>query len=205
MNPNWDERYSDKTFAYGKAPNQFFKEWLLKFTPGHILMPADGEGRNGVFAAAKGWQVTCTDLSVEGKQKAMQLAGSLGVTIDYFVGDMAQLSFQEESFDAIGLIYAHFSADKKIAIHHQLAAYLKPGGLVIFEAFSKENLARREKDPAVGGPRDLGMLFSKSEIMDSFTGFEVLYLEEEEVELHEGKFHNGLGSVIHFVGRKIDQ
>ena len=54
----WDERYKEEKFAYGKEPNLFFKEWLPKFKPGSILMPADGEGRNGVYAAKLGWKVT---------------------------------------------------------------------------------------------------------------------------------------------------
>jgi hypothetical protein len=54
----WNERYMDNEFVYGKEPNVFFKEWIQKFEPGSILMPADGEGRNGIFAAQLGWNVT---------------------------------------------------------------------------------------------------------------------------------------------------
>ena len=109
----WDERYKEPTYAYGKGPNIFFKEWLEEFTPGTILMPADGEGRNGVFAACLGWKVTYFDLSIEGKQKALALAKKFNVTADYIVADLKQLDFNKESFDAIGLIYAHFAAEKK--------------------------------------------------------------------------------------------
>jgi len=70
MQSKWDERYAEPGFAYGAAPNLFFKEWLSKFTPGSILMPADGEGRNGVFAARLGWKVTSFDISVEGKYQS---------------------------------------------------------------------------------------------------------------------------------------
>ncbi len=70
----WDERYEGDAYAYGKLPNLFFKEWLLQFKAGSILMPADGEGRNGVFAAMEGWTVTSFDLSAEGRAKALQLA-----------------------------------------------------------------------------------------------------------------------------------
>src|SRR4051794_3192290 len=104
----WDDRYKDQVYAYGKEPNLFFKEWLQKFEPGSILMPADGEGRNGVFAAQVGWKVTSVDLSAEGKSKALELAKEHQVTINYIVGDLEQLQFEKESFDAIGLVYAHF-------------------------------------------------------------------------------------------------
>ncbi|MDB5276616.1 MAG: methyltransferase [Ferruginibacter sp.] len=198
----WDERYKETTYAYGKRPNVFFKEWLEKFTPGTILMPADGEGRNGVFAARLGWKVTSFDLSIEGKTKALALAKEFNVTLDYIVADLEQLDFSNEPFDAIGLIYAHFAADKKAAFHAKLNKYLKPGGLIIMEAFSKNHIALNKHNPGVGGPKDIDMLYSKEEVLKDFDGYQVLKLEEEEISLNEGKYHNGQGSVIRFVGRK---
>lgn len=198
----WDNRYKDHEFAYGKAPNSFFEVWLKKFEPGAVLMPADGEGRNGVFAAQLGWNVTSFDLSKEGQSKALQLAKERGVTLQYLVGEQAQLGLEKEKFDAIGLIYAHVSAEKKSIFHRELNDYLRPGGIVIFEAFSKKHLHFRNLDPKVGGPDDLNMLFSKSEIMADFENYDILMLEEEEIILNEGKYHNGRGSVIRFVGRK---
>lgn len=202
MNQQWDERYKDHEFAYGKEPNLFFKEWLPKFKPGSILMPADGEGRNGVFAARLGWKVTSLDLSVEGQAKALQLAKENGVALEYIVGDLEQLNFESETFDAIGLVYAHFSAEKKSILHKKLNDYLKPGGLIILEAFSKSHLHFNKLNPKVGGPKDINMLFSKEEINTDFGNYDVLMLEEEEILLNEGKFHIGKGSVIRFVGRK---
>ncbi|WP_299459415.1 bifunctional 2-polyprenyl-6-hydroxyphenol methylase/3-demethylubiquinol 3-O-methyltransferase UbiG [uncultured Microscilla sp.] len=198
----WDERYQARAFAYGKAPNVFFEEWLPKFTPGKLLMPADGEGRNGVFAATLGWQVTSVDLSAEGQTKALQLAGEQGVTLDYKVGDLGELDFAKETFDAIGLIYAHFDADKKTTYHQQLANCLKPGGIIILEAFSKAHLHFSALDPKVGGPKNKAMLYSTDEIAADFQGYEMLKLAEEEIELNEGLYHIGKGSVVRFVGRK---
>ena len=203
MGPNWDKRYKEREFAYGKNPNMFFQTWLPKFAPGSILMPADGEGRNGVFAAGLGWKVTSFDLSVEGQKKAWQLAKENLTTLEYLVGDFEQLEFEKASFDAIGLIYAHFSAEKKSMFHKKLNDYLRPGGIIIFEAFGKRHLPLRELDPKVGGPRDIDMLYSKAEIATDFENYEVLMLEEEEVFLNEGKYHNGESFVIRFVGRKI--
>lgn len=199
----WDARYAANEYAYGKAPNAFFREQLTPLQPGQLLMPADGEGRNGVYAAQLGWDVTAFDLSVEGKNKAFQLAQEQGVSIQYLVGELHQLSFTPASFDAIGLIYAHFSASQKSAIHQQLTGLLKPGGLVIFEAFSKAHLSYLKANPKVGGPKELGMLFSKAEIEADFHDFEPLLLEETEIQLNEGAFHMGTGSVIRFVGRKV--
>ena len=202
MNQKWDERYQNQEFAYGKEPNLFFKEWLLKLVPGSILMPADGEGRNGVFAAELGWKVTSFDLSVEGQSKALQLAKEHAVALEYIVGDFEQLDFEKESFDAIGLVYAHFPAEKKSIFHKKLNDYLKPGGIIIFEAFSKRHLHFKKLDPKVGGPNDINELYSKEEIMSDFENYEELMLAEEEILLNEGQYHIGKGSVIRFVGRK---
>jgi SAM-dependent methyltransferase len=203
MNQKWDERYKDTEFAYGTEPNVFFKEWLPKFKPGTIIMPADGEGRNGVFAAQLNWKVTSFDLSSEGQQKALKLAKENNVTLDYIVGDLEELEFEKHSFDAIGLIYAHFSAETKSKLHQKLNEYLKPGGIIIFEAFSKKHLDFKKRNPKVGGPDNINDLFSKEEILTDFQNFEILLLEEEEIILNEGKFHIGNGSVIRFVGKKI--
>ena len=202
MKQKWDERYNDTEFAYGRQPNLFFAEWLTKFKAGSILMPADGEGRNGVFAAKLGWQVTSFDLSAAGQSKALALAKENAVTIDYTVGDLEQLSFEKASFDAIGLVYAHFSAEQKVSFHQKLNEYLKPGGIVIFEAFSKSHLPFKQLDPNVGGPDDINMLYSKEEILTDLKNYKVLLLAEEEIVLNEGKYHNGKGVVIRFVGRK---
>ena len=198
----WDERYRDNEFVYGKEPNLFFEEWLKKFDAGSILMPADGEGRNGVFAAQLGWKVTSSDLSEEGKLKALELAKEKNVTLEYIVGDLEQLNFEVVSFDAIGLIYAHFAAEKKSLLHKKLNEYLKPGGIIIFEAFSKLHLLYNESNPKVGGPKDFDMLYSKAEIITDFENYDLLILEEEESILNEGKYHIGKGAVVRFVGRK---
>jgi len=198
----WNERYMDYDFVYGKEPNLFFKEWVQQFEPGLILMPADGEGRNGVYAAQLGWDVTSSDLSEEGQLKTLELAKEKQVKLEYIVGDLEELQFNKESFDAIGLIYAHFAAEKKSMLHQKLNDYLKPGGIIIFEAFSKLHLLYNEQDPKVGGPKNIDMLFSIAEIAADFENYEVLLLEEKEIILEEGKYHNGKGSVIRFVGRK---
>ncbi|MDN5215816.1 class I SAM-dependent methyltransferase [Fulvivirgaceae bacterium BMA12] len=199
---HWEERYKDHEFVYGKDANMFFKEWLPKFEPGSILMPADGEGRNGVFAARLGWKVTSFDLSEAGQAKAWQLAKENGVVLEYIVGDLEQIQFEKATFDAIGLVYAHFSAVKKSIFHKKLDDCLKPGGLIIFEAFSKSHLTLNKRNPKVGGPKDMDMLYSEAEIMADFENYEILVLEEKEILLNEGKYHNGKGSVIRFVGRK---
>lgn len=200
MKQFWEDRYGKEEFAYGENPNHFLKEQLASFKPGTILFPAEGEGRNAVFAAELGWKVSAFDLSSEGQRKANLLAQKKGVEIDYILDPLSDLPYAEEHFDAMALIYAHFPADVKSSFHKLLSSYVKPGGIVIFEAFSKNHLAL--KNEKAGGPKDINMLFSVEEIQHDFSNFEILYLKEEEVELSEGLFHNGISSVVRFVGRK---
>jgi 2-polyprenyl-3-methyl-5-hydroxy-6-metoxy-1,4-benzoquinol methylase len=202
MKEKWDDRYGQEGFAYGDQPNNYLKDQLTKLSVGTILFPAEGEGRNSVYAATLGWKVFAFDLSNEGKKKAIQLANQYQVEINYLVGEFQTLTYNANQFDVIALIYAHFPADKKSNYHKILTNYLKPGGYVIFEAFSKKHLEYNSKNETVGGPKESGMLFSVDEIQSDFIDFEIIELSEQEIELKEGKFHNGLGSVIHFVGRK---
>lgn len=202
MKEKWDDRYGQKEFAYGEEPNVYLREQLRSIPSGTILFPAEGEGRNAVYAATLGWTVFAFDLSVEGKKKALQLAVKHQVAIQYEVGEFQSLSYEANQFDAIALIYAHFPADTKSSYHQTLTTYLRPGGILIFEAFSKKHLDYIKQDENMGGPKELGMLFSLEEIASDFHNFDILELVEQEVELQEGLFHNGKGSVVRFVGRK---
>jgi 2-polyprenyl-3-methyl-5-hydroxy-6-metoxy-1,4-benzoquinol methylase len=202
MKGKWDERYSGKEFAYGEQPNKYLKEKLNEISVGKILFPAEGEGRNAVYAASLGWKVSAFDFSKEGKKKATQLAEKHQVKIDYQVGELQSIKYQPNEFDAIALIYAHFPANKKSNHHKKLTSYLRPGGVVIFEAFSKNHLKYVTENPKVGGPKDVASLFSIEEIESDFSNCEIIELSETVIELQEGLFHNGNGSVIRFVGRK---
>lgn len=201
----WNDRYRESEFAFGTEPNQFLKEQLPLYTPSAILFPAEGEGRNAVWAAELNWDVTAFDQSEEGKQKALKLAEQKNVTINYLVDSCEGVSFENWSFDVIVFIYAHFSADKKAQYHKQLNNYLKPGGIVILEAFSKNHLEYRTKNPSVGGPIDLKSLYSEEEIMEYFHDFEIICLKTEVIQLSEGKYHDGQGSVVRFIGRKLTE
>jgi len=198
----WNDRYSKDKFAYGEHPNNYLKEQLEKLNVGTILFPAEGEGRNAVFAAKLGWTVSAFDISIEGKNKAIQLAEINKVTIDYQVGELHTLNYNTEQFDTIALIYAHFPADIKSLYHKTLDKYLRKNGIVIFEAFSKKHLEYNSQNKNVGGPKDLEALFSIEELKLDFENYEIIELEEKEIKLNEGQYHNGKGSVIRFVGQK---
>ena len=202
MEEFWNNRYKDKAFAYGIAPNAFFKESIETLhLKGSILLPGEGEGRNAIYAAKKGLDVTAFDISIEGKKKALALAHLENVNIKYEVGELHQLHFKPNSFDVLALIYAHFPQDKE-ALNKKLATLVKAKGYIIFEAFSTDNLAYREKNPQIGGPPDIHMLFTLQEIKTTFSNFETILLEQIEVELSEGTSHNGLANVIRYIGKK---
>lgn len=202
MKEFWDSRYKDEKYAYGEEPNEFLIQQLKNLTPGRILFPAEGEGRNAVYAAKLGWNVSAFDISVEGRNKAIKLSEKNNVTIDYQVNELVEDSYNSEEFDAIALIFAHFAPHIKQSYHKILSSFLKKGGLIIFEAFSKNHIKYNSTNDKVGGPKDIDTLCSVDEIKSYFPDFEVLLLEETETELNEGLYHIGTGSVVRFVGRK---
>jgi len=193
----WDERYKANEYVYGIEPNAFFKEKLSTLTPKHILLPAEGEGRNAVFASLKGWQVTAFDASIEGKRKAEALALKNKVTIDYQLYSYQEMNFKPDSFDAIALIYTHMPYELRKVVHSKLINYLKPGGHIILEGFSKEQIKNNS-----GGPKDLEMLFDVSELEQEFKSFSELQISQEEIILSEGPFHDGKASVIRLFAKK---
>lgn len=199
----WNDRYSQKEYAYGIAPNMYLKEQLEKLPAGRILFPAEGEGRNAIFAAKLGWRVSAFDISEEGRSKALLLAEANNVTIGYNVGLLETLQYSDEQFDAIALIYAHFPAEIKSLYHRTLNKYLRKGGTIIFEAFSKKHISYQLENEKVGGPKDIASLFSLEEIKADFVNYSFIELEEKEIELSEGLYHNGKGSVIRFVAVKL--
>lgn len=191
----WNQRYEEEHYAYGLLPNRFFKEELDRLPAGSLLLPAEGEGRNAVYAAKKGWDVTAFDFSPAAKAKAERLADSQSAKISFHVTDVMNFS-TEMQFDTIALIYAHFPVSIRLHAHKHLIQFLKPQGHIIFEAFSKEQLGNSS-----GGPKDLEMLFSISELKKEFPTLEFLTLKEDLIELKEGLFHRGTASVIRFIAK----
>lgn len=190
MKDFWNDRYADAQFAYGTEPNTFFAEQINTLTPGKLLLPAEGEGRNAVYAASLGWEVHAFDYSKQGQEKALALAQKNGVDIHYHIMDFA--TFQcDDNYDAIGLIYAHMPSELRKNVHHKLAASLNPNGRIILEAFHKNQLGRKS-----GGPKNEDMLYTKSDLKNDFASLNIDYLEKEKVYLDEGNFHYGEAVVV---------
>jgi cyclopropane fatty-acyl-phospholipid synthase-like methyltransferase len=187
----WNKRYSGNGYVYGTEPNEFFREQLSKLKSGKLLLPAEGEGRNAVYAAEKGWNVSAFDQSETGREKALALASAKNVQIIYSVSALDDVEYPKNSFDVIGLVFAHFPQDKREKYHKKLISFLKPGGTIILEAFSKEQINFES-----GGPKDTNMLYSATDLRNDFSGFNNLEISTLNNELSEGQYHIGKASVI---------
>jgi ubiquinone/menaquinone biosynthesis C-methylase UbiE len=198
MKEFWNSRYAEEGFAYGSEPNVFYKSQIDLLTPGKALFVAEGEGRNAVYAATLGWDVTAFDISEHGLTKAKKLAESKGVNIQYDVANALDLPYEEKSFDLIVFVYTHFPEGIKKQIFKNLVALLKPNGRVIFECFSKDHLQYNENNNS-GGPREESLLYSLQEVEELFSGFESSYAMQEVIILKEGVYHDGEGSVVRYV------
>jgi 2-polyprenyl-3-methyl-5-hydroxy-6-metoxy-1,4-benzoquinol methylase len=195
MKQMWDKRYASDNYAYGNQPNVFFKEKIEGIEPGKMLLPAEGEGRNAVYAAALGWNVHAFDFSSNAKEKALLLSKENKVSIQYAVHGMEESDYEDDSFDTLAFIYAHNPNRKDN--HRYLLKFLKPGGTIILEAFSKEQINNN-----TGGPKDVNMLYSIQNLKEDFSQLSELNLWEEDIVLDEGTFHSGKSSVIRLIGKK---
>lgn len=196
MNEFWNKRYANKEFYYGRTPNHFFKQFIDNNTPGSLLLPSEGEGRNGVYAAMKGWKVFAIDFSETARNKALRWAEENKVHIHYDVEDMDDWD-ADIQIDSIALIYAHFHSDTREQIHQRLIKKLNPGGSVILEAFSKNQLKFDS-----GGPKSIDMLYDVDLLKNDFASLTIEYLQERTLELDEGNNHRGEASIIRMIAKK---
>lgn len=196
MKAFWDERYATSEYIYGEQPNAWFAQKMQVLTPGRLLLPCEGEGRQAVYAAALGWVVEAFDQSESGREKALALADKQGQTIHYSLADALEYQ-HDEPFDALALVYAHMPENLRKAFHQRMATQLKPGGTLILEGFHTSQLGRSS-----GGPRELSMLFTPEMLRADFPEFSIQQLEVATVQLNEGPFHQGEAVVVRLLARK---
>lgn len=197
MQNHWDERYSSPEYIYGTEPNRFLKEQLKGIEAGKILFPAEGEGRNAVFAATLGWQTDAFDQSIEGQKKALQLAKQKGVSIQYSIQSLEDWNPESGIFDCIVLIFVHMPEELRKKVHTAAIRALKSGGSLILEAFTAEQLKNTS-----GGPKTTDLLFTKEMLETDFMNLKVIELKETKRTLDEGRLHQGVADVIQFIGTK---
>jgi len=197
----WDQRYNEAGFAYGTEANDFLKEEFHKIPAGgRVLCLAEGEGRNAVFLAQNGYQVTAMDLSEVGLNKALKLASDKGVEISTQVADLADYKLGDVQWDGIVSIWAHMPEAIQQRVHAQVAPALKPGGVFILEAYTYQQTTME----GVGGPpaTQKDRFVSLEDLQSELAKLEEVTGIEKQRTISEGTRHQGLSAVVQFVGYK---
>ena len=195
----WETRYAKPDYEFGKAPNVFLaacKPLLPK--SGRALSVADGEGRNGVWLAEQGLDVTAIDFSPTAQNKARALAAERKVSINLIQTDVHAWAYPDAAFDVVVEIFAQFSTPAERSVKWAgMRRALKPGGLLILQGYTPKQL-----DYATGGPKELDRLYTPALLREAFGDFHDVKITEEECEMREGDAHSGMSAVIGLTGRK---
>ncbi|HHZ81250.1 MAG TPA: class I SAM-dependent methyltransferase [Flavobacteriales bacterium] len=203
MKGHWNERYAENEAAYGRKPNKFFATSLGELENSDsdggksLLLPCDGEGRNAVYAAKRGWDVCSFDNSTVGVEKSNRWASEAGVEIDSKLADAFEFK-PERKFDVVALIFAHMPLEMRLTFHNRVKNWLTPGGTLIIEGFHKDQLGLGS-----GGPKKLDMLFDEETIRDDFSEFEILSIIKTIQTLDEGPFHQGKAITLQFRAKSL--
>ena len=199
MKEFWDERYSDTHFAFGKEPNEFLVSEYRRIKRGRVLCLAEGEGRNAVFLASQGHDVTAVDQSKRGLEKTKELGTEFGVEITTIEADLNDFQIEPASWDGIISISAHLPPSLRKDVHQQVVSGLKAGGVFILEAYTEKQLDM----PGIGGPpaNQKEMFMSLPELKVELTGLNLVVAREIERHFDEGERHQGLSAVVQIVAQ----
>lgn len=194
----WDTRYREDEYAYGTEPNKFMKSKIQAFKPhSKILCLAEGEGRNAVFLAEQGHDVTAIDYSEEGLNKLRQLSVSKNVKIQTICADLNNYKIEENKWDAIICIFGHFPELLRKSVFGQIYNGLNQGGVFLMEAYHKDQLNYK-----TGGPQISELLYSIEELQNDFSEFKTISIKTEIKEIEEGKYHKGTSAVVQVLRHK---
>jgi cyclopropane fatty-acyl-phospholipid synthase-like methyltransferase len=194
----WDDRYSAPGYAYGVEPNEFVVATRDQLPAnGRLLCLAEGEGRNAVWLARQGFEVTAVDSSSVGIGKARQLADQHAVRIDTVHADLTDFTIDDNHWDGIVSIFCHLSPPLRRQVHARCVSGLRPGGIMLLEAYTPRQLEYK-----TGGPPVIDMMMDSETLTQELDGLEFLQMEECTREIHEGEFHHGTGAVVQMVARK---
>jgi len=193
----WDERYGKPGFSYGTAPNAFLASMAHHLPPGRILSIGEGEGRNAVYLATRGYQVVGVDGSPVGMAKAQRLAADHAVRITTEVADLADYRIDPATWDGIISIFCHLPRRLRARVHADVVQGLKVGGVFILEAYTPAQL-----EYGTGGPPTVDLLVSLADLERELEGLQFLHAEETEREVIEGRAHTGPSAVVQVVAVK---
>jgi hypothetical protein len=195
----WDERFSSDEYAYGKEANIWLSERVSQIDPppnNRALFPADGEGRNAVWAARIGWNSEVFDLSVVGKQKCHLLAQEHAVIVDYEVDDLALRVFPQQSYDLIACSWFHTPSEIRKVHMPRMLHSLKSGGHFVMEGYHTSQMPLHS-----GGPKSLDLLFDLDEVLGELVGekapqMNIIHTAITSTVLDESVLHKGQARVV---------
>jgi 2-polyprenyl-3-methyl-5-hydroxy-6-metoxy-1,4-benzoquinol methylase len=187
----WDDEYDTEQYIYGKQANDFLKSHYQQLPKGKILMLAEGEGRNAVFLAKLGYQVTAVDISEVGLEKARKLASENSVQIETICANLANFDLGLQQWDGIVSIFCHLPASLRQSLYHRVERALKPQGVMLIEGYTPEQLNFNS-----GGPPVAEMMVSESILTAELPHLHFSLLQELQREVIEGVKHSGLAAVV---------
>jgi SAM-dependent methyltransferase len=194
----WDERYSEKGYAYGTEPNDFVRDHVAAIPHGgRVLCLAEGQGRNAVFLAQRGFVVTAMDQSAIGLNGAKSLSREKGVHIDTVAADLEVYDIEPGAWQGIVSVFAHLPPALRRAVHGKVVAGLAPGGALLLEAY-----APRQLELKTGGPEDAEQMPGVETLKEELAGLEFEVAREVERVVQEGRYHTGRAATVQILGRK---
>ena len=194
----WDQRYGEEGFAYGVEPNDFLREQVGAFAPGAaVLCLAEGEGRNAVYLAERGCEVTAVDLSPVGLAKAEKFAAERGASITTVAADLSAYDLGEARWDGVVSVWAHVPPAVRGPLHRRVVRALKPGGVLLLEAYTPKQL-----EHGTGGPPKAELMMTLAGLREELAGLEIELGREVEREIHEGRYHDGMSATVQLLARK---
>ena len=193
----WDQRYDVNEYVYGTKPNDFLRQNIDQLPKGKILTIAEGEGRNAVYLAQQGFQVTAVDASITGLKKAEKLAEQHQVDIELIHADLANFDFGVESWHCVVSIFCPLPPVVRQNMYKKLQQGLRPNGVFLIEAYTPEQIAFD-----TGGGKDPSVMQTKMSLLDELKDLTFHQLDELKREVIEGSFHTGLGAVVQGIAVK---
>ncbi len=200
----WNDRFSADGYAYGTRPSRLLMAWAPELSKDDIqtaLVPASGEGRDAVYLASLGLEVTAVDISSSGLEKTAQLAEQHGVSLSMVEADLFDWDWPVETFDVVAGMFAHMPSKVRRDFHAHWTNALKPGGRVLIEGFTKEQIDYQAKYQS-GGPPDVDMLYARDDIRADFSDLTELSMMVGTEVLEEGPFHTGPAALLRAVYQK---
>ena len=196
----WDDRYAaDDGFVFGSAPARPLERIRDRLPEnGRAMSIADGEGRNSVWLAEQGFDVTAFDASSVGLDKARKLAGDRGVSVAYHLSDIEAWDWDAAPYDlVVGIFFQFLPPDARARVFAGLNRAIAPGGTLYLLGYTPEQTTR-----GTGGHPDPRHMYTEDLLGNAFAGLEILSLRRWDEDLDEGRGHKGSSALIELLARR---